>query len=93
MFAMTYSDVGGKTHVLFHNNRALIFNTIDEARKYETDIFVPYLTETIEKGILVSKRWFRPDVYKKVPMAEVRKMMQIGNTLTIRAISDIKYKK
>ncbi|QAY01170.1 hypothetical protein ZPAH1_orf00153 [Aeromonas phage ZPAH1] len=93
MFALTYSDESGRTHLLFHGARALVFNTMEEAKKYEVDIFVPYLEETIQNGVLVKRRWFRPDIYERLSQTEIRRRIQIGSTLTIRKIENIQYKK
>ncbi|ATI17528.1 hypothetical protein [Aeromonas phage AS-yj] len=93
MFALTFSDESGKTHLIFQNERALLFKSKKEAEDYERDIFVPYLETSIEKGVLVKKRPILGDVYKPLSQEEIRKMYQIGSTIRVLEVKDLKYKK
>ncbi|UYD59437.1 hypothetical protein HPMBJEAJ_00338 [Aeromonas phage avDM6] len=91
MYAITYSDVGGKTHVIFHHGKGLFFNKLEYAKTYESTVFVPYVRDRIKRGILVKSRWLRPDVYEKLTQQEIKELNQILSTITVRKVSNIKY--
>lgn len=91
MYAITYSDIGGKTHVIFHHGKGLFFNKPEYAKTYESTVFVPYLKDKIKNGIMVKKRWVRPDVYEKLTQQEIKELTQILSTITVRKVSNIKY--
>lgn len=92
MYALTYSDVGGKTLVVIHEGRGLFFGSMKAALQYESEVFVPHIENKLKRGEIVKKGVFR-DVYKPLTQEKIRLYTQIINTLSVKKVSNITYAK